>query len=142
MLLKSLESGKTEVLSIVCSNGIEYVQDCIGNSGGWDHIDYDADNDCYTVAFDCDFDWWVSFCDREQAQSDAVEIARRVGLEEQATLNTDFIDLELYQKQYCEALKDALEDGELLKLLNINEMDEIEGAHADISEILNRKCFK
>jgi hypothetical protein len=141
MLLKSLESGKTEVLSIVCSNGIEYVNDVIGNNGGWDYIDYDAFSDLYTVAKDEYFDWWVAFCEREQAQSDAVEVARSVGLEEQATLNTDFSDLELYQKQYCDALKNALEDGELLKLLNINEM-EIEGAHADISEILNRKCFK
>jgi hypothetical protein len=60
------ETGKREELHIYDNNGIDWVQDCIGNSGA----QFDCnDNGEYTMTQD-DYDWWADYLDKAQADYD------------------------------------------------------------------------
>jgi hypothetical protein len=59
------ETGKLadKELHIYDSNGIDWVEDCIGNAGG---LHYDRELDACTMT-QAEFDWWSDYLDKAQA---------------------------------------------------------------------------
>lgn len=144
MKVKSLESGRVEILEIMDSNGFDYAKDCIGNAGGLcsDIVTCEETGD-YVTKNDETLEFWLAFCAREEASGKGLEIVRKIGLDagNQADLNIVGEDIENNQKYFLMQIRDALEDGELLAKLEITQED-AEDAHIEIFELLNRDCFK
>jgi hypothetical protein len=59
------ETGKLadKELHIYDNNGIDWVEDCIGNAGG---LHYDRELDACTMT-QAEFDWWADYLDKAQA---------------------------------------------------------------------------
>ena len=45
--------------------GVDWIEDFIGNAGGWEFFEYDEDSGNYLVDQD-DFDWWNDIIDEYQ----------------------------------------------------------------------------
>lgn len=143
MQVKSLESDRIEKLSILDKNHANYAQDRIGNAGGLDSdIVLCEDTGDYVTKSDKILDFWVAYCEREQASGEGLEVARSIGLDDSLELFNG-IDSDIEENQACflNNVKDALEDGELLGKLEISQ-SEAEEAHEKVTELLNRDCFK
>jgi hypothetical protein len=144
MQVKSLESGRVEKLEIIDSYFVNYAQDSIGNSGGLDSdIVLCEDTGDYVTKDDETLDFWLSFCEREQASGEGLDIARKIGLanNDSGIFHTISGDIESDQAYFLNAIKDVLEDSELLQKLDVDE-GEAKEAHEEICELLNRECFK
>lgn len=145
MQVTAIDTGRSAKLEIIDSNGVNYAQDSIGNCGGlWNGEDSikTNDDDEFVVNKDENLKFWESFCGREQASSDGLEVARSIGLDSCLELFNGLDgDIEKDQFYFLSAVKDALEDGELLCKLEISK-SEAEEAHNKITDLLDRECFK
>lgn len=84
MKVKIRETGKIEDLSIKSENGVNWVNDLVGNAGALDdgQFVYEYDEDVY-LADQATFDWWAGYiADTNQTDREIAELSAKIGVSE------------------------------------------------------------
>lgn len=109
-MMNVLVNGEQRTLSLVDANGTEWVNDFIGNAGGFEEIVPDGEGN-FTATEEA-FEWWSEVVETQQALSNRIaELSERFGSEvvEKALQGTDASDVPDEQANQNAAL-DELEE--------------------------------
>jgi len=88
-------------------DGVDCVQDFIGNNGGWDSFSYDDDRDVYIVS-QADFNWWDKVIEDNIVLYDHLSDYRFMYGAEAVNEAINHIDCDL--EDYAASVYQALED--------------------------------
>lgn len=148
MLVKALDTGRKADLSVIDSNGCNYIRDLLNNIESPIYTDDDDNN---VIKTDDELKWFEAFATNEQITSDACEIMRRNGFDDQwaeAASEMGKIDIDGSHHLAITSAIDFLEDGEALGNISIGEFywhkdkDElqtcVEDAHSELKDLQSK----